>query len=543
MLRNPSVNDWLHWGRTYKGQSYSPLKDINRNNVKDLKPAWRSPLLFGANMPMPLVNHGVMFLHTYPDTIIAMDASNGEVLWRYRREGLSQSTKKMGIALHDNRIYASTSDLHMIALDAKTGELVWDHEIDIQVPEEYRDRIFTRSAPLIAGNVVIQGTMGFRTPRGAFIVAVDRVSGKEAWRFNTVAWPGKPGGNTWNDLPVDDRNGGSVWQQGTYDPESNLVYFGVAPTYDTAPLLLPTDKKGHTNDAMYTNCTVALNADTGELVWYFQHTQNDQWDMDWAFERTIIELPTEDGSTIRAVVNVGKNAMLDALDAATGQFLFSVDSGAQNVITAVDPRTGAKTIDPSKMPNPDNPTVICPIMFGARSWPQTSYSPDTQFVYVPITESCFSMSETGKGGWLLTTGVEFGAALHPDLADGMMGRVQAIDVATRKLAWNADLVTPPSTGILSTGGGLVFSGDIAPSLKAFDDTTGELLWQMSLDGAPSSSLITYKVGTTQYIAVVVGMTNNHVRDITRHYRQWSSADGESGGRESASIWVFSLNRP
>ncbi|HIG40862.1 MAG: PQQ-binding-like beta-propeller repeat protein [bacterium] len=540
MLRNPSPDDWLHWGRTYSGQSYSPLRDINRKNVSNLKPAWRTPLLFGSSMPMPLVNGGVMFLHTFPDTIIAMDATNGAVLWRYAREGLSHSNKKMGLALHNDRIYASTSDLHVIALNAKTGKLIWDHEIDMQVPVSFQDRTFTRSAPLIAGKMVIQGTMGFRTPGGAFIVAVDRESGEEAWRFNTVAWPDKPGGNTWNDLPVKERNGGSVWHQGTYDPKSNLVYYGIAPTYDTAPLLVPTDKEGHTNEAMYTNSTVALNPDTGELVWYFQHTQNDQWDMDWVFERIIAELPSPEGGTVKAVLNVGKNVMLDALDAVTGQFLFSVDSGVQNVITAVDTETGRKTIDPTKMPSPDTSSTICPVPFGARSWPQTSYSPDTHYVYIPITESCFQMSETGKGGWLLTTGVDFGAAPHPDLADGMMGRLQAIDVASGKLAWNKDQVTPPSTGILSTGGGLIFSGDIDPSLKAFNDATGELLWEVLLDDTPSSSLITYKVDTTQYVAVVVGMTNNHIRDITRHYRQWSSTEGIPGDSGGASIWVFAL---
>ncbi len=202
MLRNPSPNDWLHWGRTYDGQSYSPLDQINKKTVKDLKPAWRVPLLFGSSMPMPLVHQGVMFLHTFPDTVIAMDATNGAVLWRYKREGLTYSTKKMGLALHEDRIYASTTDLHVIALNAKTGELVWDHEMDLGESESARRRYQTRAAPLIAGDVVIEATLSFRLPKGNFIIGIDRKSGKEAWRFNTVAWPGQPGGNTWNGLPV-----------------------------------------------------------------------------------------------------------------------------------------------------------------------------------------------------------------------------------------------------------------------------------------------------------------------------------------------------
>lgn len=234
MLRDPAPGDWLHWGRTYSGQSHSPLSQINKKNVKGLVPAWRTPLLHGPSMPMPLVHQGVMFLHTYPDTVLAMDATNGAVLWRYQREGLSQSSKKMGLSLFDDRIYAATSDLHVIALNARTGELVWDHALDYGFSDDDEDEeerpIFARSAPLIAGDMVIQGTMSFRVAKGSYIFAMDRKTGKEAWRFNTVAWPGQPGGNTWNGIPVEKRNGGSVWQQGTYDPESNLVYFGVAPT-------------------------------------------------------------------------------------------------------------------------------------------------------------------------------------------------------------------------------------------------------------------------------------------------------------------------
>jgi alcohol dehydrogenase (cytochrome c) len=539
-LQAPESGDWLHWGRTYNGRSYSPLKQINRDNVAALEPAWRTPLLHGPSMPMPLVSRGVMFLQTFPDTVIAMDATNGQVLWRYKREGLVQSNKKMGLSLHEDRVYVATSDLHVIALNMTTGELVWDHPMDLGESNTERP-IFARGAPLIAGDVVIQGIMSFRVAKGSYIIGIDRNSGEEVWRFNTVAWPGQPGGDSWNGIPAEQRNGGSVWHQGTYDPELNLVYYGVAPTYDTAPLLVQADMADVTNDAMYTNCTVALNADTGELVWYFQHTHNDQWDMDWVFERTLAELPTADGGTVKAVMNVGKNAMLDALDAATGEFLFSVDSGLQNVITAVDAETGVKTIDPAKMPSPEAATDICPIPFGARSWPQTSYSPDTQYVYVPITESCFRMSETGKGGWLLTTGVDFGPTPNPDLDDDMMGRIQAIDVANRKLAWNTDQRTPPSTGILSTAGGLVFVGDIEPSLKAFHDKSGELLWEVALDDAPSSSIITYQVGATQYLAIVVGMTNNHVRDITRYYRQWSGTEGAPGDSGGASVWVFALH--
>jgi len=159
----------------------------------------------------------------------------------------------MGLSLHEDKVYVATSDKHVVALSAKTGELVWEHKMALGSDPE-RALFQIRSAPLIAGDVVIQTTLAFRNvPGGSYIIGIDRTSGKEVWRFNTIAWPGQPGGNTWNGLPVEQRNGGSVWHQGTYDPELNLVYYGIAPTYDTAPRLVASQEEGVTNEAMYTN--------------------------------------------------------------------------------------------------------------------------------------------------------------------------------------------------------------------------------------------------------------------------------------------------
>ena len=213
----------------------------------------------------------------------------------------------------------------------------------------------------------------------------------------------------------------------------------------------------------------------------------------------------------------------------------------QNVITHIDPVTGAKTIDPEKIPDVNRPCEVCPSAIGARSWPPTSYSPKTKLVYVPITESCMLMGP--KGIRLLTSGVGISGATHPDSRDGMLGRLQAIDVVNQKLAWTRDLVSPLSTGVLATGGGLVFTGDIDPSLKAFDDTSGELLWQAKLDDSPSSSLVTYRVEDKQYVAVVVGMKNFHVDGISGAFlgpisdSDVPSNDSPKGG---AAIWVFAL---
>ena len=547
IVRQPSAADWLHWGNNYAGHSYSPLDQIRVDNVQDLKPVWRAPLRFGSSMPMPIVYQGILFLHTFPDTVLALDATNGDVLWRYQRESVTISTKKMGLALYGDKVFVSTTDLHLIALDARTGTEVWDHAINTKAEDGASRRFQTRSAPLIAGGKVIQGLTGGGTPMGAFIVAVDIETGQESWRFNTIARPGEPGGNSWNGVPLEKRSGGSVWHQGTFDPELNLVYYGVAPTYDTGPLLIPVDEEGVTSEALYTNCTLALDVDTGKLVWHFQHMANDQWDLDWAFERQIVTIPV-DGKPRKVVTTVGKMAMLEALDAATGEYLFTIDAGVQNVVAEVDPKTGAKTYDPTRIPNAETPCIICPGAYGARSWPQASFSPRTRMAYVPIAEWCMGMGTTSNKRQLLSTGVELSLAPHPDANDGMMGRVQAFDLVNRKLGWTFDQVTPPTTGLLATGGGLVFSGDLDPSLKALDDTTGKLLWQSPLDDAPASSLITYSVNDKQYVVVVVGMTNNWVRDITNSHNQFVSTKGFSspkstpGKRGGAAIWAFALKK-
>ncbi len=544
MLQDPAPGDWLQWGRTYDGRNFSQLTHVNRDTVKALAPAWQAPLQRGVAMPTPLVHDGVMFLQTTPDTVVALDATTGTELWRQARAPVDVSpTMKMGLGLSGGRVFVPTSDLHVLALDARTGAQVWDHAIEPTPPAVKGTTLGLRSAPFVVGDKVIQGVTTSFVPGGGFIVALDIATGKEVWRFHTIPRPGEPGGETWNGLPIEKRSGGSVWHQGTYDRDLNLIYFGVAPTYDTGPMLKPSGIPGTTRDALYTNSTIALNPDTGKLVWHYQHLANDQWDLDWVFERQIATIKVG-GRDRKVVMTMGKMGILEALDAATGAYLFSIDAGTQNIITAIDPGTGAKTINPDRLPDPARATVYCPGPSGARSWPPTSFSRNTGLLYVPLTEWCMQMS--GKGGSLLTAaGSVLSAADHPDAAkDGKMGRLQAMDVMGQKLAWTHDLDAPIPTSALSTAGGVVFAGDLDPALKAFDDRDGKLLWSAPLDNFPSSSIITYSVGQTQYVAVVVGMTNNHINDMSRRYEAFRKARGLPTPPPStaAGVRVFALKK-
>ena len=542
MLANPPAADWLYWGRTRNGHNYSPLDQINHDSVGRMQLAWRAPLRWGNSMPTPLVHHGVMYLQTFPDTVLAIDATNGEVLWRYQYKPVKTvSSQKMGLGLHGNKILVPTSDLHVQALDARTGEVIWDHRIQPETPDRVRVNYNLRSAPLIVGNKVIQGVTASMAPRGGFILALDVESGEELWRFNTIARPGTPGGNTWNGLELDARSGGSVWHQGTYDPELNLIYYGVAPTYDTGPLLRPVDQEGISNDALFTNCTIAINPDNGELVWHYQHMPNDQWDLDWAFERQIGTV-NFNGESRKVVFNIGKMAVLEALDAATGEYLFSVDSGIQNVITDIDPETGKKTIDSGKVPDPSRDCLVCPNAIGARSWPPSSYHAESKLVYVPLSKWCMTMGR--QGFRLLTSGVGISSAPHPKTSDDTLGRIQAINVEDRSLAWSIDQGPAPSTSIVATAGGLLFAGDIEPSLKAYDQATGKVLWSGAVDDLPTSSVVTYMAGDKQYVSIVVGHTNFHIRGLKGAYDELRSKSGQrpaplpNGG---AAIWTFTLD--
>jgi alcohol dehydrogenase (cytochrome c) len=543
ILRDPAPADWLQWGRTYDGQNFSPLNRINRDNVKTLARVWSSPIQGGLSMPTPLVHDGVMFLQTNPDTVLALNAATGSELWRFTRPPVGvSSTMKMGLSLSGGLVLVPTSDLHVLALDAHTGAKVWDQEIAIIAPAVKGTTLGLRSAPLIVGDKVIQGVTTSFVPGGGFIVALDIATGKELWRFNTIARPGEPGGETWNGLPLDKRSGGSVWHQGTWDRDLNLIYYGVAPTYDTGPMLKSSGVPGTTRDALYTNSTIALNPDTGKLVWHYQHLANDQWDLDWVFERQLATFKIG-GRDRRVVMTMGKMGILEAMDAATGAYLFSIDAGTQNIITAIDPVTGAKTIDPARLPDPARPTVYCPGPSGARSWPPTSFSKNTGLLYVPLTEWCMQMSEKGGVGLLSAPGSGLSAADHPDaVKDGKMGRLQAMDVSGKKLGWTHDLDAPIPTSALSTAGGVVFAGDLDPSLKAFDDRDGKLLWTAALDNYPSSSVITYSVGQTQYVAVVVGMGNNHINDMSRRYQAFRVSRGQPAIKPAggAAIQVFAL---
>jgi len=362
------------------------------------------------------------------------------------------------------------------------------------------------SGPIVATGKVMIGASGCNTyPGGCFIVGLDANDGAEAWRFDTIARPGQPGGDSWNGAPVSQRFGESVWTSGSYDPALNLAYFGIGQTYDTATLLEPHGQSGDSNDGLYTDSTVALDPSSGKLAWYYQHMNRDVWDLDWAFDQVLLTLAVQ-GKPTNLVVTGGKIMIFDAVNRANGEYAFSRDLGLQTLVSAIDPKTGKKIIAPGLEPEANVTKHFCPHSGGGRNWPATSYNPETTTLYVVMYESCQDFtwvprdaSQTAEGG----SDMHF--VLHPrPNSDGKIGRLEAINLETRKVAWVYRQRAAMSSSTLVTAGGIVFAGSRDRRFRAFNAQNGKILWQRTLGASLSSTPITYSAGGKQYVAVVAG---------------------------------------
>ena len=485
MLREPSPNDWLMWRRTYNGWGHSPLAQIDRENVKNLTVAWT----WGMNSTgytefTPLVHDGILFLWNYGEKIQALDATNGNLLWEYTHvlpEGFTREVfyrTKRSLAIGGNKLILPTTDMRIVALDVKTGQPVWDVSVD----DPANTRVYN-GGPLVINGKVIMGASGCApggAPRaaGCFITGHDLETGRELWRFNTIAQPGEPGGDTWNNLPADRRWGASVWTPPSYDAELNLLFVGTGSPFPWSSIERGTYNPaggGRNGDGLYFNSTLAMNPDTGKLVWYYQHLPNDTFDQDYAFERIIVPIEWQ-GRRRKAVLTAGKPAVVEALDAATGEFLYAVDPGAQNIFT-FDPSSGVKTLLP---PGPPEGIRRCPSNNGARNYLAGAFSPSTNLYYLSVNDVC-----TGKGG---------------ETPDRMIG----MDVHTGKFLLDQSSRVMQSSAKLTTAGGLLFSGAADRYFRAYDDRDGKVLWQMRLQDVPNAFPITYMVGGKQYVAMIAG---------------------------------------
>ena len=510
-LLNPDDADWLIYRRTYDSQGYSPLDQINRSNVDDLRLAWVWSMTDGTNQPTPMIHDGVMYLANPGNVIQALDAADGTLLWEYRREWAEDFRaggfdQLRNLAIYGDKIFVATKDAYMVALDARTGETVWQTQI-----ADYHQGYTNVAGPMVVEGKVINGINGCTrfVEESCFITAHDVDTGEEVWRTYTVARPGEPGGDTWGDLPLVLRGGVDVWNTGSYDPELGLIYWGTA---QAKPWVAASRGLTVQDAALYSNSTLAMDPDDGSIVWYRQHVPGESLDLDEVFERILI-----DSNGQRLVFSMGKHGILWKLDRETGEFLAHMESIFQNVFDYIDPQTGAvRYREDIASAEIGDWVSVCPSTAGGHNWPAMSYSPEVNALIVPLSQSCLEIQgrpmtlEPGSGGTAA-------ARRFSDMpgTDGRLGKLGAYDIDTMEEIWSVEQRAAFLTATLSTGGGLVFAGDLDRYFRAYDVRNGEVLWETRLGTSVQGFPVTYEVDGQQYIAMSAGVGGGSPRGVPR----------------------------
>ena len=525
MLQAPAPGDWLMWRRTLDGWGYSPLDQIDRENVGELRLVWTRALSAGSQQGTPLAYGGVLYMPNPRDVIQAIDAVTGDLLWEYRRSrpddlddhvAAALSEAKRNIAIYDDLIISTSADDYAYALDAATGQLAWE----TQILDYTKNPAHQSSGPIVAGGKVIsgRGCMPEGGPEACVVVAHDARTGEEAWRTRLIPAPGEPGDETWGGVPFEERLHVGAWMVPSYDPELNLIYVGTSVTSPAPKFLLG----GIENQHLYHNSTLALDGDTGEIRWYYQHL-NDHWDLDHPFERLLVDTAvTPDPSAVswinpriqpgevRQVVTgiPGKTGVVYTLDRATGEFLWATPTITQNVIAGIDGATGAVTESAELVFTSRGQQVLaCPTYNGGKDWEAGAYSPLTNLMYFPLRNTCARMMVVESND---TLPLElYALAVRNEIAPGteQVGTVQAISAETGVTAWKYDQ-RAATTSLVATGGGLVFGGDANGRFRAFDDETGEVHWEINLGSPLTGFPITFSVDGRQYVAASTGAGGN-----------------------------------
>ncbi len=524
MLQDPAPGDWLMWRRTLDGWGYSPLDQIDRGNVGELRMVWSRALTAGNQQGTPLVYDGVLYMPNPRDVIQAIDAVSGDLLWEYRRPrpddleeyvAASLAEANRNIAIHGNLIISTSHDDYVFALDAATGRLAWETQI-----LDYRENPAHQTAgPIIADGKIVsgRGCMPEGGPEACVITAHDARTGAELWRTRMIPAPGEPGDETWGDVPFEQRRHVGAWMVPSYDPELNLIYVGTSVTSPAPKFMLGGTDLAH----LYHNSTLALDADTGDIVWYYQHL-NDHWDLDHPFERILVDTAVtpdpgavswinprlQPGERRRVVTGIpGKTGVVYTLDRATGEFLWATPTITQNVISDIDGATGAVSENGELVFSAEGQEVLaCPTYNGGKDWEAGAYSPLTNTMYFPLRNTCARMMTVTSSE---TLPLElYSLAVRNQIAPGtdQVGTVQAISAETGATVWKHDQ-RAATTSLVTTGGGLVFGGDANGRFRAFDQETGDVLWEINIGSSVSGFPITYAVDGRQYVVASTGTGN------------------------------------
>jgi PQQ-dependent dehydrogenase (methanol/ethanol family) len=514
MLAKPDPADWLMWRGTLNSWGYSPLNQINRGNVANLKLVWTRGMNAGTQEGTPLVHDGVMFLPNPGDLIQALDAGSGDLLWEFKRQfpegfrgGTTNTTRTL--ALWGKTVIDLSADDFVYGVDVETGKMQWETRV-----LDYREDSGTQSGgPIVAGGKIFS-TRACRfnnaSPNACVITAHDATTGKELWRRRTIPRPGEPGDETWGNLAEKDRRHVGAWMTPSYDPELNLLYVGTSVTSPAPKYMLD----GNDKQYLYHNSTLALDGNTGEIKWYYQHIV-DHWDLDHPFERLLLDTAVAPDSSqvtwinpkirpgeVRKVLTgiPGKTGIVYTLDRATGEFLWARPTVTQNVVSKIDGATGKVTVNPDALFTADGQTrLICPSANGGKDFPAGAYSPQTNAMYYGLQNLCFDVTTSENH----STAYAFNSKGRLSPGTENAGSIFAISAETGKTLWQYNQRAGMMSSV-ATGGGLIFTGDTVGHFRAFDQQNGKILWDVNLGAEVSGYPVTFAVRGKQYVAVSTG---------------------------------------
>lgn len=502
----PARGNWLHYGLGHDNQRHSLLTEINRSNVRNLRPVWAfsTESLDGVETT-PLIEDGVMYVSAAWAHVYALDARTGRRLWHYApsypRElqgALCCGPVNRGVALWAGLVFVATLDARLVALDKRNGRVVWE-----QAFGDFRQGVTSTGAPLVVKDKVIVGMAGGEFGVRGYLCAFQAANGATAWKRYTVPAPGEPGSETWSGETWR-KGGGSTWQTGAYDPELDLLYWGTgnpAPwTSDVRP-----------GDNLWTSAVIALDPDDGVMRWAFQFTPNDAWDYDGNNALVLADV-WRDGRQYKVIMQSNRNGYFYVLDRERGTFLWA-DPMVEGInwTKGLDPVTGRPVVDEAMRPRSGGPRVapIVPSLAGGSNWFPMAFDPEAQIAFVPYNQWAMRMqgwprediTHTPGQGYL---GVDFGmyrTAPH-------IGVIKAYAVGERRVLWQTTSAEPLFAGMLSTAGGLIFTGDQLGFVRALDASSGRTLWRFQTGSGINASPVTYEAGGQQYVAVASGIAGD-----------------------------------
>jgi alcohol dehydrogenase (cytochrome c) len=521
------AGQWLMYGRDFRNWRYSPLDQITPQNASELRPVWAMSTggKFGGLEATPLFYDGVLYFTADYARVFAVDARTGNILWHYEPTYDSSFDAMLccgpisrGVALKGDLVYVARLDAVLVALDRSTGKIVWQEKIG-----DWKKGVTTNSPPLVVGDHVIIGVSGGEYGVRGYLKSYDAKTGALQWTTYTIPAPGEPGSDTWPKNDAWKTGGGPTWLTGSYDAATNTLYWGVGNPG-------PWAAQEHPGDNLWTDSMLAIDPDTGKIKWGFQYTPNDAWDYDGMATPVLIDI-TIDGKPIKAAVVANRNGFFYVIDRTNGKFVYAIPLvQGINWTTGLDPVTGRPHEVDAMKPKQGAPTVqpIIPGLEGGTNWFPPAYDPTTGYLFVAVNQWGMGLTAWEKKKLTYKPGDQYmGVDYQMYRMGDTIGRIEAIDVAHKTVAWENKNPLPVFSGMLATKGGVLFTGDERGRALAIDSKTGKLLWDFQTGSGINASPITYMLDGRQYIAVLSGLGG----DPSFYY------SAPKGGM----LWVFAIH--